>query len=89
MLEPARVSVHLTPRAAHNEIRGWTNGRLSIRVTAPPVDGKANEALIALVAKTLAIARSRVRLVAGATSRHKTIEIDGLTIADIRLLLSH
>jgi uncharacterized protein (TIGR00251 family) len=63
---------------------GERGDRIAIRVTAPPVDGKANEALIRLVADRLGIARSRVRIIRGDTGRDKLLEIEGLEEAEIR-----
>jgi uncharacterized protein (TIGR00251 family) len=77
-----RIRVRLTPKGGRDAIDGWAkdaDGRriLKARVSAPPEDGKANAALIALLAKTLGVGRSRVRISAGETSRGKTVEIDG------------
>lgn len=74
------IQVKLTPKAAKNrvgDISVGVDGRdvLSVYVTAVPEDGKANEAMIRLLAKHLGVALSQVRLVRGHTSRHKTIEI--------------
>jgi uncharacterized protein len=57
---------------------------LRARVASPPVDGAANESLIRLIADALGLARSRVRLVGGASSRRKVIEIEGVSPADLR-----
>jgi uncharacterized protein (TIGR00251 family) len=79
----ARLAVRLTPRGGRDAIDGWTRddaGRavLKARVSAPPVDGEANAALIALIAKTLKTPRSAVRIVSGDTARVKQLEIDGV-----------
>ena len=76
-----RFAVRLTPKGGRDCVEGWTlasDGKrfLKARVSAPPEDGKANEALIRLLAKTLSIARSKVRIVAGAASRTKLIEVE-------------
>lgn len=73
------LSVKLQPRASRNEIGDALGAELRIKVTAPPVDAAANEALIALLAKTLNCPRGKVELLRGHTSRHKTIMIYGLT----------
>jgi uncharacterized protein len=75
-------TVRLTPRGGRDAIDGWAEdsaGRshLKVRVSLPPEDGKANKALIALLAKKLGIAGTCIRIVAGETSRLKTIAIDG------------
>jgi hypothetical protein len=74
-----RMAIRLTPRASRNHIVGWSGDRLLVRVTAPPVDGKANAALLRLLADALDIPVSRLRLVAGASSRDKILEVAGLT----------
>jgi len=83
----ARLTVRLTPRGGADRIDGWDEdaaGRrfLKARVRAAPEDGAANAALEALIAKALDRPKSAVRLVAGATARIKTLEIDGLTDAE-------
>ena len=74
-----RIEVHVQPRASRTELAGLHGGRLKIRLAAPPVDGAANAALVEFVAEKLGVAKSRVRVVAGATSRQKVVEIDGVT----------
>jgi uncharacterized protein (TIGR00251 family) len=83
----ARISVRLTPRAGRSAIDGWDGDILRARVAAPPVDGKANEALLRLLAKTLGIAPSRVALVSGAQSRVKTVDVDEMTADEVRRAL--
>ncbi len=82
-----RIRVRLTPRSARNEIVGWRDGLLRVRVTAPPVDGKANEALERLIAKTIGVRKSAVSVVSGARAREKTIEIEGYSEAEVHKLL--
>jgi len=74
-----RVRVH--PRARRDEIVGWREGVLHVRVTAPPLKGKANEAVINLLAQALGVKRSEVRLVSGEKSRDKLVEVKGLSAA--------
>lgn len=74
-----RMTIRVTPRASANEVRGLdAGGRLVVRVTAPPVDGDANQAVIELLAKWARVSKSSVRVVRGAASRTKTIEISGV-----------
>jgi uncharacterized protein len=77
-----RLRVRLTPKAGRDAIEGWwTDGAgrsaLKARVAAPPEDGKANTALVGLLARTLAVRKSDVRIASGATSRLKMVEVDG------------
>ena len=65
------LNVRVNPRAKHNLINGGSNGRLLVRTTAPPADGKANKAVIGMLAKHLGIAPSRISLIRGATTRDK------------------
>lgn len=78
----ARVAVRLTPRASAEAItvEGET---LRVRVTAPPVDGRANTALVRLLAKRLRVARGDVRIVSGPTARQKLVEVAGLELAEV------
>ncbi|HET9799063.1 MAG TPA: DUF167 domain-containing protein [Gemmatimonadaceae bacterium] len=84
-----RVAVHVQPRASRSEIVGLHGAALKVRLQAPPVDGAANDALIALLAERLGVPRRAVRVVAGAASRAKTVEIDGTTEVAVRALLTH
>ena len=69
------LEIRLQPRASGNALVGVSNGRLRIRVSAPPVDNAANETMIALVAKEFGVAKSRVRLLAGAGRRDKRVAV--------------
>jgi uncharacterized protein (TIGR00251 family) len=66
---PVTLSVRIQPRASKNEIVALAGGGLKIRLTAPPVDGAANEALVKFLADTLSIPKSHVEIVSGHTSR--------------------
>jgi uncharacterized protein (TIGR00251 family) len=79
------VRVH--PRARRDEIAGERGGSLLVRVTAPPVEGKANVAVCRLLARQLGVAPGRVAVVRGASSRDKLVEIDGLEPDQVRRLL--
>ena len=78
-----RFAVRLTPRAALDRIDGVTDGVLRARVGAPAVEGAANNALVRLIAEELGVARSSVRIVAGASSRQKLVVVDGADPAAI------
>ena len=77
------VSVKLQPRASKNEIGEALGEELKIKVTAPPVDAAANQALIELLADTLDCSRGKVELIRGQTSRHKTILLHGMKPAEV------
>jgi hypothetical protein len=77
------LSVKLQPRASTNEIGEPLGGELRIKVTAPPVDSAANEALLRLVAERFGCSRNRVELVRGQTSRHKIVKLHGFTIETV------
>jgi uncharacterized protein (TIGR00251 family) len=72
------LSIKLQPRAATNEIIGVAGSELRVKVTAPPVDAAANEALVRLLADKLDCHRNQVALVRGHTSRHKVVKILGM-----------
>ena len=77
------LSVKLQPRASRNEICAPLGDELKIKVTAPPVDAAANQALIELLAEKLDCSRGKVELVRGQTSRHKTIKLHGFTPEEV------
>lgn len=72
-----RISVYVQPRASKTAIAGMHDGCIKVRLAAPPVDGAANAVLVDFIAERLSIAKSRVRLVSGAASRRKVLEIEG------------
>ena len=87
-----RLFVRLTPKSSVERVDGWDldeHGRryLKVRVRAAPIEGRANDALIAFLAKTLKVPKSRLSLVAGDTARLKAIEVEGLAEADLKVLL--
>jgi len=77
------LSIKLQPRASRNEIGEPLGGELKINVTAPPVDSAANEALVKLLAEKLNCSRSKVELIRGQASRHKTLKIYGLVVDQV------
>ena len=83
----AELCVRLQPRARREEIVGERGGAVVIRVTAPPVDGKANAALCALVAKAAGVAPSRVSVVRGHAARDKVLRVEGVEDASLRAAL--
>lgn len=83
----ALIRVRLTPRGGRDAVDGWDGDILRVRVAAAPVDGKANEALVRLLAGRLRVAASRVALASGAAARIKTVEIDRMTLDEVRSAL--
>jgi uncharacterized protein (TIGR00251 family) len=76
-----RIAVRVQPRAAKSECAGLHGSELRIRLTAPPVDGAANEALIRFLADTLGVPARRVTITAGLTSRSKSVLVEGVSAA--------
>jgi uncharacterized protein (TIGR00251 family) len=82
-----RLTVHLQPNARRSELAGLHGDALKVRIAAPPVDGAANAAVIAFLADRLQVPRGSVRLLSGAASRRKRLEIDGVSLENARLAL--
>ncbi len=80
---PAQLTVHVTPRADADRVGPFTDSVLRVRVTRPPADGEANEAVRTLVAGAIGVRRSAVTLVAGRRARTKRFAIDGMTPAEL------
>lgn len=76
-------AVQVVPRASRNEMVGIHGDALKVRLTAPPVEGRANEALIAFLAHWLDVRQSQVEIVAGATSRRKMVRVIGLSTQEV------
>lgn len=87
MTAEVRFEVWLSPKASRNEIVGWEGEALRVRVTAPPSEGKANEALVRLLAERLGASPSSVRIVGGWTSRRKLVLVEGLGAHELRSIL--
>jgi uncharacterized protein (TIGR00251 family) len=80
---PVRVS----PRASRNAIEGVSEGALRVRLAAPPLEGRANDALCRFLAECLNIPRSTVRIVAGERSRRKRVEVRGISLSHVLALV--
>ena len=80
----SRLAVHVTPKSAVEAVGGWRGAELEVRVRAAPEGGKANAAVCALVAGSLGVSKSAVRVVRGAGSQHKMLEIDGVADKELR-----
>ncbi|HLQ27606.1 MAG TPA: DUF167 domain-containing protein [Ktedonobacteraceae bacterium] len=81
------ISVNVVPRSSKNSIE-WEQGNLKVRLTAPPVDGAANEALVALLAERLGLPKRSISIVRGTTTRQKMVEISGISLEDVKHKLS-
>lgn len=82
------LTLHIQPGARKTEFAGLHGDALKIRLAAPPVDGKANEALLKFIADTLGMAKTAVSLKSGSTSRRKVLELKGVDCAAIEALAS-
>ena len=79
----ALIRVYVAPRSSANRIVGEHNGEIKIALTAPPVDGAANRALLEYLARRLGVPKSAVSLVSGDTSRHKVIRVSGVSTLEV------
>ena len=84
----ATLSVRIQPRSSKNGVTRMEDGTLKIRLTAPPVDGAANEALVKFLSEALSVSKSQVEIVTGHTSREKRVKISGMSEADVIRLLN-
>lgn len=82
------LKIRLNPRSSRNQVTGWQDDTVAIKLTAPPVDGAANKAALEFLAERLGIKKYQITLVSGATNREKVFEIEGLSQDDVRSLLS-
>ena len=84
----ARIKVRVQPRASKDQVIGYREDVLRLRVTAPPAEGKANDAVLSLLAETLGIARGRVRIVRGRSSREKVVLVESLAQEEVQRRLA-
>lgn len=82
-----RVSIRVQPKASTTAIAGLHGDAIKVRVTAPPVDGAANDALVELLASTFGIPKRGITIVAGTSSRSKIVELQGVTEERVRRLV--
>ena len=80
----ATFAIKVHPRAKENALTGELDGALKLSLTAPPIDGKANDACIEFFAKLLKVPRSSVTIASGQTSRNKVIRVAGISAAELR-----
>jgi uncharacterized protein (TIGR00251 family) len=82
------LEILVQPRASRTKLGPLHDGRLKVAVTSPPVDGEANAAVIEVIAEALGVGRRAVEVIAGATSRRKTLRIAGVTPAQLAALVA-
>jgi uncharacterized protein len=85
--DACEIAVRLKPRARANAIVGERDGVLVVRVTAPPLDGRANDALCRLIARRARVGVQRVSIVRGARAREKLVRVEGIGAAELRRAL--
>ena len=78
--DSALLRVRVQPRASKDEVVGWAGATLRVRVTAAPVDGEANQALLSLLARVFRVSRSAVTLVRGSHARDKLVSVQGCSL---------
>jgi uncharacterized protein (TIGR00251 family) len=85
--EAVAFTVRVVPRASRNKIAGIHDGAVRIRLTAPPVEGAANEALISFLSGVLRVPKRDIELVSGQTARSKVVSVSGLSPAEVEARL--
>lgn len=86
-MDGCEIRVRLAPRARANQIVGERDGVVLVRVTAPPVDGRANDALCRLIAKRAHVGVRSVSVLRGAGAREKLLRVEGIALSDLRTAL--
>lgn len=81
------LAVRVIPRARKHEIAGTREGALLVRLAAPPVEGAANDALVAFLADRLRVPRRAIRIVSGERGRQKRVAVAGVTAAQVLALV--
>jgi len=82
--ESCTIKVRVQPKSSRNQVGGFQDGTLRVRVTAAPTEGQANAAVIALLAKTLGVSKSRLEIIRGYSSRDKVVSVDTLTEQEVQ-----
>ena len=84
----AAIKVRVQPGSSRNEVMGYQLDVLRLRVNAPPQNGKANAAVVSLLAETLGVPKGQVRIIRGLASRNKLVVVDSLSADELRLRLN-
>jgi len=82
--ESCTIKVRVQPKSSRNQVDGFQDGALRVRVTAAPTEGQANAAVIAILAKTLGVSKSRLEIIRGYSSRDKVVSVDRLTEQEVQ-----
>ncbi len=86
--EAAKLRVHVQPGAKHTRLLTFQDGLLRLKLAAPPIEGRANEALVALLSDVLDVAKGKIAVVRGHSSRDKLVSVEGLTDDDLQARLT-
>jgi uncharacterized protein (TIGR00251 family) len=86
-IDKAEIRVKVLPRSSRNQIAGTENGVIRVKLTAPPIDGKANDALIGFLAKRFRVAKKNVQIISGERSKIKSVRVHGISPDDVTRLL--
>jgi len=84
-----KISLRVYPNATRNEVIGFADGVLRVKISAPPVKGKANRELLAFFSQLLGISQGALTITKGYTSRNKTVAVDGLSQEELLKRLLH
>jgi len=84
----ANIRIKVLPRSSKNQIVGRENGIYKVKLTAPPVEGKANRALIDFITKSMGLPKGSIEIVSGKRSRLKSLRISGYSLAEVENLLN-
>ena len=82
--ESCTIKVRVQPKSSRNQVDGFQDGALRVRVTAAPTEGQANAAVIAILTKTLGVNKSRLEIIRGYSSRDKVVSVDTLTEQEVQ-----
>ena len=82
--ESCTIKIRVQPKSSRNQVDGFQDGALRVRVTAAPTEGQANAAVIAIIAKTLGVSKSRLEIIRGYSSRDKVVSVDTLTEQEVQ-----
>jgi len=82
--ESCTIKVRVQPKSSRNQVDSFQDGTLRVRVTAAPTEGQANAAVIAILAKTLGVSKSRLEIIRGYSSRDKVVSVDTLTEQEVQ-----